>query len=396
MGKMLTHDKIINNIVNNNLYVKNGDIEVLGIYQGMNKPIECRCNVHNIVWKSTPYRLLHGSGCKKCGNEALKNVRLLTHDMFVAKLHVIHPNINVIDAYINTATSIRFQCSNGHIWHAKPNNILQGKGCPFCSGRMAIVGETDIATLRPDIAKLIKNQSIIYELTPHSGKRVEFVCPDCGKTSIKRVIDVCRQGFSCNFCSDGISFAEKMCRSILFQLNVDNLDFEWNPEWLKPYRYDAFFTLNSHKYVVEMDGGLGHGKAIFGLNEADIIGANRDAIKDKLALQHNVDVIRIDCCYKCDNRFEYIKNNILNSKLNAILDLNKVNWERCCEDACTSFIITAAKLYNDGLTTGSIKNILKCSQPTIREWLKIATGAGLCSYDPKTPRKRNLDRTKLM
>ncbi|HDR4448763.1 TPA: hypothetical protein QCQ08_001369 [Bacillus cereus] len=36
--------------------------------------------------------------------------------------------------YINSKTPLKWQCSKGHIWKARPNNIKNGSWCPNCSG----------------------------------------------------------------------------------------------------------------------------------------------------------------------------------------------------------------------------------------------------------------------
>ena len=55
-----------------------------------------------------------------------------------------------------------------------------GTGCPYCSGRYAIPGETDLKTLRPDIAvdwDYKKNGDIIPDnWTVGSGKKVWWKC----------------------------------------------------------------------------------------------------------------------------------------------------------------------------------------------------------------------------
>ena len=52
-----------------------------------------------------------------------------------------------------------------------------------------------------------------------------------------------------------------------------------------------------------------------------------DAIKDNLAKQHYIEVIRIDCDYKNANkRFSYIRDNVINSKLSTILNLSDIDW----------------------------------------------------------------------
>lgn len=45
-------------------------------------------------------------------------------------------------------------CPQGHSWQAKINNrVTNNTGCPYCAGKKPIVGENDLETLYPEIAK---------------------------------------------------------------------------------------------------------------------------------------------------------------------------------------------------------------------------------------------------
>lgn len=60
-----------------------------------------------------------------------------THEEYVAELAAKNPNIEVIGCYINAVTKILHRCKlDNYEWYAKPNNTLNGKGCPKCSGSM--------------------------------------------------------------------------------------------------------------------------------------------------------------------------------------------------------------------------------------------------------------------
>ena len=49
-------------------------------------------------------------------------------------LEISPQGVLVLDAYINDATKIKHQCTFcSHIWSSKPNNILNGSGCPICN-----------------------------------------------------------------------------------------------------------------------------------------------------------------------------------------------------------------------------------------------------------------------
>ncbi len=43
-------------------------------------------------------------------------------------------------------------CDKGHSYPARVSHRQNGSGCPYCSGRLAIPGETDLATTHPKIA----------------------------------------------------------------------------------------------------------------------------------------------------------------------------------------------------------------------------------------------------
>ena len=74
-------------------------------------------------------------------------------------------------------------CKEGHHWEAAIENRTSRKqGCPYCYGRAAIPGETDIATLNPEVMKYWDYEKNAAEgvapgdIKPHSDKKVWCVC----------------------------------------------------------------------------------------------------------------------------------------------------------------------------------------------------------------------------
>ncbi|MBR6046111.1 MAG: zinc-ribbon domain-containing protein [Ruminococcus sp.] len=94
-------------------------------------------------------------------------------------------------------------CENGHEWSAPINRRSNGNGCPICSGRVALAGYNDLATLRPDIAKQwhkTKNGELKpQDVTIASHKKVWWQC-DQGHEWIVTVKDR-KSGKGCPFCS---------------------------------------------------------------------------------------------------------------------------------------------------------------------------------------------------
>ena len=57
-----------------------------------------------------------------------------THEEYVMEIDRINPNIKVIGEYVGVKTPILHKCLIHDIeWFARPDNIIQGKGCPECA-----------------------------------------------------------------------------------------------------------------------------------------------------------------------------------------------------------------------------------------------------------------------
>lgn len=135
-----------------------------------------------------------------------------------------------------------------------------------------------------------------------------------------------------------------------------------------------------------MDGGLGHGRVIYGKSKVTEEESKEiDNYKDRLANEHGIEVIRIDCFYNNNNKSDYIKNNILHSKLISILNLNSVNWVQVEKYALSNKVLEACKLKkeNTNMTTFEIADIMRLNYQTITKYLKQGTNLGWCDYDPK-------------
>ena len=179
---------------------------------------------------------------------------------------------------------------------------------------------------------------------------------------------------------------------------LDFLDREYRPDWCKyKYKdkncygiYDIYFEKNNKKFVIEMDGGLGHGNRSYTnskTNRDELI--FRDKEKDRLASEHNIKVIRIDCNYETNDRYQFILNNILKSELSNILDLSKVNFNQSNTQSQQSLFIKAVELWNLGENISQIKSELHIHESTVTSYLKSALKYNMCDYSVKESRRRS-------
>lgn len=266
------------------------------------------------------------------------------------------------------------------------NLLNQKTGCGVCSGDVVVEGINDIPTTTPWMIQYFQggyNEAKMY--TSQSNLKIKPICPDCGRIKDRpmSIGNIYRKhSISCICGNIGISYPEKIMNSILKQINIV-YETEYSPNWIKPKRYDFYFKLNNDGYIVEMDG-MQHKKEKFLNSKWSNLKKQKetDAYKDKLAKEHDVKVIRIDCEF---SDLEFIKNNILNSELNDIFNLSKIDWNKCEEFASSNLVkkVCEVKRDNSEMSANQIANIFKMSNNAVISYLKKGTKLGWCEYNPK-------------
>lgn len=286
----------------------------------------------------------------------------------------------------------KYRCMKcgAELWIVEDSLLNLRNGCSCCYGRTTIKGINDIGITHPWVIPLLKNKEDAYSHTYSSNKKIWVKCPDCGHEKLISVYILTRYGFNCSKCSDGIKYPNKFMSNLLEQLNIE-FETEYSPEWISPKRYD--FYIPSKNLIIEMDGGLGHGNKVLKEDKRTLDQTIEDDIyKDNMAKEHGLQVIRIDCNYdKLENRFEYIKENII-KKLAIILKLEKIDWRICDDFGCSNLLkeVCEYKRNNPELTTIEIGQLVGYNRHTIREWLKIGNKIGLCKYNPKKEKEKNM------
>lgn len=249
--------------------------------------------------------------------------------------------------------------------------------------------------------------------SPNSTKKIKPICPICKNKSDKymTINSLYRNKYICNLCSDGISYPNKFMYNLLKQLKenkiIEEFDVEKRFEWCKfenPYRnkecfgiYDFYIT--SMNLIIEMDGGFHYKERKLSNNSIDE-NIYLDCIKDKLAKEHNLNVVRINCDYNINTeRFNYIKNSIENSELNSLFNLNLIEWskiEEKCENTIVKDVCEFWNKYNYKYTTKDISNKFNINNTSIREYLKKGTKLGFCDYDSKHKKYIKIYKNKIL
>ena len=273
----------------------------------------------------------------------------------------------------------------------KEGSLLEGNGCSCCYGRTAVLGINTIWDTDRWMCDLGVSEEDAKRYTKGSNKKIKIKCPYCGKKK-KIAINITHRTkiIGCTNCGDGVSYPEKIAISILNQLRIDhkpqlsNKDFAWCDK----YKYD--FYIPSLNMIIETHGGQHYKEqSIYSRFKRTLQEEQEnDRIKKELALTNGIKhYIELDCRY---SDLDYIRNSILNSKLNELFNLTNVSWFEAEEFAINSNKVKEVCDYwnskEEWETVNTIANNNEwgiTARGTIRDYLKKGTKYEWCNYDPK-------------
>lgn len=262
------------------------------------------------------------------------------------------------------------------------SNLKLGKGCPCCSVpiRKIVLGINTIWDTDKWMIELGVSEEDAKNHTKCSNKKIEVVCPDCGhkkKMTISNIYN--RKSIGCS-CGDGKSYPEKFIANMLKQIDVEFVT-EYSPNWINPNRYD--FYLPKYNIIIEAHGEQ-HYKRATGLFSRE--NQNKiDEYKRNIAVKNGIlHYIEIDCSISSMN---YIKDNILNTELNDIINLSKVYWEECDNFALSNLVKKACILYE---TYGieEISKVCNVSTRTIQTYISEGKKRGWVKSKPRKKHKQ--------
>lgn len=362
----------------------NPNIKVLEKYMGKDAKILHKCLIDGYEWSVVPRSILSGHGCPMCYGNTKK-----THEQYISEVSNVNPNIEVIGKYVNAKYSILHKCKiDGYEWMANPNNILNGMHCPVCVHRA--IGQSPeyknsiwSSEYREYFSKYMTEEQM-KSYMPNSNKKIDLICPDCGKHKLKSPADLLKRGLGC-VCGDGISYPNKFIYSVLTQLHIEYIQ-EYCPSWSNKKQYDIYIP--SLNCIIE-NHGIQHYSSSFykyGISYEDEI--ENDKYKSDLAKENGISYYIVINCRKSDA--ELIKQSVLNSKMPEILHFtyDDIDWIKCDKYASSNMVKYISDLWNSGLSIKQIKNQSGLCNSTITSYLKKAKKFGWCDYNKTESLKR--------
>ena len=172
-------------------YELNGDLLPSQVFAHSHKKVWWQCKKCGQRWEATIDSRVNGNGCPYCSGKypipGETDLATLRPDLVEEWDYELNGDLapSMVTAHSNK--KVWWQCKKcGQRWEATINDRVDGHGCPYCAGKRPIPGETDLATLRPDLVEEW-NYELNGDLTPtmvtvYSNKRVWWKCIICGQS----------------------------------------------------------------------------------------------------------------------------------------------------------------------------------------------------------------------
>ena len=230
-------------------YAKNGNLKPGHCAANSNKKVWWKCGKGH-EWQAKIADRNKGRGCPYCsGLFAVKGeTDLQTINPRLAKDWNYERNngLTPMDVLPNSDKIVWWKCGKGHEWQAKIADRNKGHRCPYCSGRYAIKGESDLLTVSPTLAKewnYEKNNGLTpADILPNSNKIAWWKCSR-GHEWQASIADR-NQGRGCPYCAGKKVLKGYNDLQMVNPILAEEWNYEKNNE-LTPMEV----TPNSHKKV---------------------------------------------------------------------------------------------------------------------------------------------------
>lgn len=170
---------------------KNQPLTPAQVTIGSDTKVWWTCSKCGYGWKAAVGDRSRGVGCPNCaGKIVLSGINdLQSNSDSLSKEWLYEKNGTTITPQkvaVKSNRRVWWKCSRcGYEWQARISDRYLGSGCPACSGRVAVPGKTDLATINPALAKewdYSKNVDCLNpsNITSNSNKKAWWICSECG------------------------------------------------------------------------------------------------------------------------------------------------------------------------------------------------------------------------
>ncbi len=170
-------------------------------YRKLKMKLDWKCENGHMFSLAPADMIYKGHWCPHCSNRKPGSIERMQ------ELAQRHNGKCLSEEYVNMKTKLKWECENGHTWETSPSNIIKGTWCPFCAGRGHYTIE-DMKSLAKEkggecLSRRYINGSTelkwkcseghIWDAKPSSIKRGSW-CPVCSRFKSERLCRIILEG----------------------------------------------------------------------------------------------------------------------------------------------------------------------------------------------------------
>ena len=151
------------------------------VQAGSRKSAWWQCN-RGHEWNAPIYSIKAGTTCPYCAGKypIPGQTDLASTHPHLVPLWSERNKLSPTEVTAGSHKKVLWVCGKGHEWEAMVSLLaIENSRCPYCAGKRAISGETDLATVRPDLLEqwdYDKNQMNPSEILPSSHEKAWWKC----------------------------------------------------------------------------------------------------------------------------------------------------------------------------------------------------------------------------
>ena len=226
---------------------------------GNNKKAWWKCSKGH-EWQAVVKNRTYGRDCPYCsGKKVLKgynDLQTVNPTLAAEWNYEKNGDLKPDNFTVNSGRKVWWKCSKAHEWEATIANRNRRSGCPYCSGRNAVIGENSLQIVNPTLAKewnYEKNGGLTpVGVMPHSGKKVWWKCNKGHEW--QATINSRNRGIGCPICNSErqTSFPEY---ALAYYLKKNGLEVAHS---YREQGYELDIYIPSKNIAIEYDGYFWH------------------------------------------------------------------------------------------------------------------------------------------
>lgn len=143
-------------------------------YKSMHSKVCIIDPIYGEFWQE-PIVHLKGCGCPRRSVAEQHEKQKIGKEKFIERVKLIHPDYDFSNVvYVNNRTKVKVVCPLHGEFHATPDNLLNGKGCPHCGHRIS-KAENELYDF---VCSMVGKDNVIrHDSTVLNGKELDIYVP---------------------------------------------------------------------------------------------------------------------------------------------------------------------------------------------------------------------------